>query len=312
MTKTISDKQLLRRHDFCDRISRIYDISPAEAEQCFSNPRQQSFWRNPFSERVADLSKYQPIDWTAGYGFEGYRLAPDQNLGKLATDGTVMIQNAASWLAVINLDLMPGNEVYDMCAAPGAKTALIAAISGLNTCIRANDASSARVAKTKQLIKTYNLPNIEVTLSRAEKPPKEIKQYDRILLDAPCSGDGLVDLSHPEALSSWSLTAIERLAQLQRRLLINAWRQLKPGGTLVYSTCTVAPEENEIQISNFISKNDDAVLVPVHIDATIEQAKIVPTWRSRRIGRSVIENTARIKHSGYYEAFYIAKLIKLA
>jgi 16S rRNA C967 or C1407 C5-methylase (RsmB/RsmF family) len=132
--------------------------------------------------------------------------------------------------------------------------------------------------------------------------------FDKILLDAPCSGEGLISLSQPKDLNMWSPAQIKRLQQLQKRLLTQAWQLLKPGGRLVYSTCTIAPEENEAVISYALRTFDDAVLLPVEISLP-NRVPAVLAWRGKTFdGR--VESALRLQPSKNIEAFFVAVLEK--
>lgn len=176
-------------------------------------------------------------------------------------EGKIYFQNLSSQLPVVFLDPKPGEKVLDMCAAPGSKTTQIAALMGNEGSIVANDIDRIRVERLK-----YNLQKQGATIAevikrnganlREEYPEK----FDRVLLDAPCSAEGRMSVSEPRSYKFWSQKVVNENAKLQRRLITSAIKALKPGGTLVYSTCSLMDEENG-QVVKFAMENSDGKMV---------------------------------------------------
>lgn len=134
------------------------------------------------------------------------------------------------------------------------------------------------------------------------------EQFDKILLDAPCSVEGLLHLDDAKAFTTWSVAAIRRLQALQRRMLSEAWQLLKPGGTLVYSTCTIAPEENEQVVAWLLRRDRGAQLAPI---AFQDPARVSPLANGN--GKPISpypKEVLRLAPSHRYEAFIVAKLQK--
>lgn len=155
--------------------------------------------------------------------------------------------------------------VVDMCAAPGGKTINI--LNRLNDdviCI-SNDLSHARASVLSSNIERTGLDNVIVTSKKCEDLADLLEdKADLVILDAPCSGEGMIR-KYPEILDTWSINNIISLAALQSELLDEAYRMLKPGGTLIYSTCTFAFEEDEDQIGSFLKRYDDMSLTDIDI-----------------------------------------------
>jgi 16S rRNA (cytosine967-C5)-methyltransferase len=178
--------------------------------------------------------------------------------------GLFQIQGEASQLVGYLLAPQPGERVLDACAAPGGKTTHLAELMKDRGEIIAADISEKSLEKMADNIARPGLKSIRtVQADVCEELPESITQpYDRILVDAPCSGLGTLR-SHPEIKWNRSQTDINRLTRLQRRILTQTASHLKPGGVLVYSTCTLGREENEKVVEVFLSDHPEFVLDPV-------------------------------------------------
>lgn len=165
------------------------------------------------------------------------------------TKGEIYLQGISSQLPVIFLDPQPGEKVLDMCAAPGSKTAQMAIRMQNKGEIVANEKDQIRYEKLK-----YNLEKQGVGMANCvlgdggELGEKYPQCFDKVLLDTPCSAEGRIRLQDPRTFKFWSQKVVSQNAKLQRRLFRTAVKVLKPGGVLVYSTCTLAPEENELLV----------------------------------------------------------------
>ena len=180
---------------------------------------------------------------------------------ELAATGQIYLQDEASQLVAQTVNVEPGERVLDLCAAPGGKTTLMAQRAEDRALIVASDISERRletVIKTKTL---HDLKSIKsVVLDAAQQLPFEPGVFDRILVDAPCSGTGTLR-RNPEIRWRTSETDIQVLAAQQKLFLQNAARVLKPGGQLVYSTCSVERDENEEVIEAFQRENNEFKLL---------------------------------------------------
>lgn len=171
--------------------------------------------------------------------------------------------NASSLLPVLALEAGAGDLVLDACAAPGGKAMLIDDFLDRKGHLVANDLSSGRRGKMRKIFEDYEKNHIEVWGQKAETLFYKYPDYfDKILVDAPCSSEKHI-LNDEKELKKWSETRVKTLAKRQKNLLKSVWKALKPGGTLVYSTCAVTPEENEDVVADFLEKNSDATLEPI-------------------------------------------------
>jgi 16S rRNA (cytosine967-C5)-methyltransferase len=174
-------------------------------------------------------------------------------------DGAWWVQDAAAALPARLLAVKPGERVADFCAAPGGKTAQLAAASAD---VVAVDRSAKRLVRLSENLERLKLA-AETRVADAtilDAPP-----FDAILLDAPCSATGTLR-RHPDVAWTKDEMDVRRLADLQRRLLDAAARLLRPGGRLVYCTCSLEPEEGEEQAASFLARHPDFSRVPVTAD----------------------------------------------
>jgi NOL1/NOP2/sun family putative RNA methylase len=164
-------------------------------------------------------------------------------------DGHVYVQGLASMAPALALGPLPGESILDIAAAPGSKTTQIAALMGNRGSILANEPNAVRAEKLAYNIALQGCLMVEVTRGWGEKVgAQRPERFDRVLLDVPCSGEGRFTTAHPSTYRSWSMRDVTRCTRLQRRLLESGAAAVKPGGVLVYSTCTLNREENEKMI----------------------------------------------------------------
>ena len=166
-------------------------------------------------------------------------------LRELSAAGEIYLQDEASQLVAQLLDAKPGERVLDLCAAPGGKTTMIADRTGDRALIVAADRSGTRMETVVATTKLHQLDGIKlVILDATEQLPFWPESFDKVLVDAPCSGTGTLR-RNPEIRWRLGPADIPALADQQKRILRNAIQMVKPGGRLVYSTCSVEREENE-------------------------------------------------------------------
>lgn len=173
-------------------------------------------------------------------------------------------QEEAARIAVRLLDPQPGDYVLDLCAAPGNKTAQIALALRDEGTVVANDRRPARMASLGATLGRLSLLSVCRTMHDGVRFPMQVRSFDRVLVDAPCSCLGTLRKS-PEVLTRWSPAASRERARLQLALLRRGADLCRPGGRLVYATCTFAPEENEAVLAALLAERDDLRLLPTAI-----------------------------------------------
>jgi 16S rRNA (cytosine967-C5)-methyltransferase len=187
------------------------------------------------------------------------RLAPQGRIEDLAgyADGAWWVQDAAAALVARVAGPVAGRAVADLCAAPGGKTAMLAALGAHVTAV---DVSARRLERLAANLARLRLHAEAVAADAPAWSPG--RTLDAVVLDAPCTATGTIR-RHPDILHLKGPADVERMAGLQRTLLDNAARLVRPGGVLVYATCSLEPEEGELQVSAFLERESNFVRSPI-------------------------------------------------
>jgi len=200
---------------------------------------------------------------------------------KLSRDGLIYLQDEASQLVAHLLGAQPGDRVLDVCAAPGSKTTHLAALAP-QALIIAGDLHAHRLRTLNQLAKQQGTDNIApVACDATQRLPFADASFDRVLVDAPCSGTGTLR-RNPEI--RWRLNAAEiaELSSKQISILNNAAAMVRPGGRLIYSTCALEPEEDEMVVERFAKEHNE--YAPVRLAAANDlqtETGAIRTWPHR-------------------------------
>jgi len=178
-------------------------------------------------------------------------------------EGLVSIQDTAAQLAAGLLDVQPGHRVLDVCAAPGGKTAHILEHQSQLKELVAVDVDESRLQRVSETLQRLKLP-ATLVVGDATNPQTwwDDQLFDRILLDAPCSALGVIR-RHPDIKLLRRAEDIKPLQALQKNILNAVWPLLAPGGIMLYATCSILKQENELQIDAFLAENPDAVELPI-------------------------------------------------
>ena len=215
-------------------------------------------------------------------------------------------QEEVSAIPAAVCDPAPGERVFDPCAAPGSKTTHLAALMDDEGLLVANDSNLGRLSALRSNAERCGLTNVAVTKSDARnfslKPfPGE---FDRAVVDVPCSCEGTVR-KNPDALDEWTLDHVEGVASVQKGILDRAIEVTRPGGTVVYSTCTFAPEENEAVLDHALAEYDVAL---VEYDLPLETRPGVTEWNGEEFDPSVRAAKRVYPHLNDTGGFFCAKL----
>jgi len=226
------------------------------------------------------------------------------------SEGKFYIQNLSSILPSLLLEPKDDDKILDMCAAPGSKTTHLAALMGNKGKIVANDSEISRVSSLRNVLVQFGVKNTEVNMGDAEDFGKrDPNKFDKVLLDAPCSGEGLIYFGGTKPLRFWGIDKIKRYSYLQKELIESAFLTLKHGNFMIYSTCTLEPEENEGVITYLLGKFPNARLENINLGKRENIVKGITKWSGNKYHPSV-KNSIRILPSKEMMGFYIAKIFK--
>lgn len=232
--------------------NKIQTLLGEESDRFFSHLQDESpigIRTNPIKTNRHDFlsivaAKGSPISWCSdGFFLHEEKAAVTKHPYYHA--GLCYVQEPSAMIPAEALQVKPGQWVLDLCAAPGGKTTQIAGKLANSGLLIANDVSPKRLAPLIQKVQAFGITNTFVTHESPERLATVFAgQFDRVLVDAPCSGEGMFS-RNPRSIQQWSPDYVNECATLQREILKDALQMLAPGGILVYSTCTFSPEENE-------------------------------------------------------------------
>lgn len=227
---------------------------------------------------------------------------------ELVKKAYVYRQSLSSMLPVLVLDPKPGERILDFCAAPGSKTTQMASLMNNQGEIVAVEAIRPRFYKLKSVCELLGAHNVSFKLTDARRFRSE-ELFDKILVDAPCSSESRFKADDPKSVGYWSLRKIKEMAHKQKGLLLSASRFLKPGGVLVYSTCTFAPEENESVVDWVLRKTQGQLKVSPAQVTGVKSYPALASWEQREFSVQG-ENLLRVLPDGMMEGFFVAKFVK--
>lgn len=223
---------------------------------------------------------------------------------KMYDEGKIYLQSLSSMVPPLVLNPKPNEKVLDLTATPGSKTTQMAAMMQNTGYILANELDTLRYERLKYNVEKQGATIIEVNNGRGEVIGKKYEGFfDKVLLDAPCSGEGRFLANDAKTYRSWSERTVKELAKLQKKLFKSAYQALKPGGELVYSTCTLNREENEEILEWAISELEGLRLECINL----EIKNLVKGMSENK----EIEKSIKILPSKETEGFFVARFKKL-
>lgn len=225
--------------------------------------------------------------------------------------GHYILQGASSFLPVMALDPKENERILDMCAAPGGKSSHIAALMKNTGVLFSNDANEDRIKAVVGNFHRLGIVNSVICTYDGRKMPSVIKGFDRVLLDAPCTGTGVVS-KDPSVKTNKDEVDIQRCCTLQRELLLSAIdcanARSESGGIIVYSTCSILPEENE-WVVDYALKKRDVRLVPTGLEFGTEG---FTSYRQHRFHPSLKLTKRFYPHVHNMDGFFVAKFKKFS
>ncbi len=271
--------------DLPAQIARYLDLvdDPAAFVEALQHPLPVDLRWNPFK---VTRERFEARLTEAGAGWERFAVSPDlYRVTGLPGPGLTWAyhlgwyhpQGLTSTLPPLLLDPEPGSDVLDICAAPGGKTAGLAGVMMGHGVLVANDVTPTRLSILSANLERLGIPNVMITRYRGENFPERFS-FDNVLLDAPCTGEGTFRIGG----GNWrpdGPKGIAAMAATQRALLRKALAVVRPGGTVLYSTCTYAPEENEAVVATVLSEAGGADVLP--LPDTLPARPGITAWEGR-------------------------------
>ncbi|MBI2673375.1 NOL1/NOP2/sun family putative RNA methylase [Candidatus Woesearchaeota archaeon] len=298
------------KEKFIERYKELTDID--KFIEYSKKPLRKSIRVNTLKAETNDVKrrfekrgyKLEKIPWCKeGFWIDGY------TIGNTTEHflGYIYLQEAASMIPPLALMPKAGEKVLDMCASPGSKTTQIAALMNNQGIIIANDDKIDRLKPLTINLQRCGVSNVVITLMKGQWFGSREEKFDRILVDAPCSGTGAIRKSFKIA-QMWNPNMIKKLANDQRRLISSAFESLKQGGTLVYSTCTLEPEENEGVVDFLLNEYTNASLEGIELN--LKSNPPVLNYEGREYNKEIKKCLRIWPQDNDSEGFFIAKIIK--
>jgi 16S rRNA (cytosine1407-C5)-methyltransferase len=316
---TSLEKQSSLPPAFVERLQQLFDEKTFESIlQSFQITKPICVRHNPLQiehKKFLDELKALLLPHQALPDIEGCVLIPAEEKIRLThsefyNQGYCYIQAPASLLPALCLAPQPGEEVLDLCSAPGSKTTQIAALMQNEGRIAAVEKSRSRFFKLKANLKKQKASCVDTYLKDGRIVWRYCEnRFDRVLIDAPCSSEGRFRLDHPDSYEHWSEKKVKQMAHLQKALLISGFRCLKPGGRLIYSTCTLSPEENEAVVDHLLQQLGEQVIIEP-IDLPQENLSPgITEWRNQSFTQQV-EHSRRVLPNSIYDSFFLCQISK--
>lgn len=276
-------------------------------------PLPVTIWRNPVkTSPTTELhtllpATAVPLPWRP----DTYRLpatfSPGYHWAYLA--GLYHVQEEVSLLPVTLLDIQPGQRVLDLCAAPGNKTAQISVTLQQTGSVIANDRNPSRMRAAYHVLDRLGLHNVTTTIYDGSNYPSAAGLFDRVLVDAPCTGEG-TSRKHPNVPDRAALADSLKMVGAQLSLLRKGVQLCRPGGRIVYSTCTYAPEENEFVVDTILQEAAGQLrLLPAQIPGVVSMPGLT-TWHGRTLDKSLSHAMRIWPHLNDTGGFFVAVLEK--
>jgi len=294
---------------FIERYENLTDFE--EFKKASLREQKKSIRVNTLKNSVNELKKrlgfkLKPVPWCK----EGFWIDEKvYGLGNLAEHGLgyFYVQEASSMVPVEVLGAGLNEFILDMAAAPGSKTTQLAAKMKNTGLLVANDADYSRMSSLNMNVQRSGITNCVSTLLQG----RFFKgfEFDRILLDAPCSGTGTINKS-PRTILEWNPFSIRRLSGIQKQLVKTAFENLKVGGVMTYSTCTLEPEEDERIVSYLLESYDNAKLMKIDLEG-LKSSKAVMSFGKKKFDPAVKKCLRIWPQDNGTDGFFVAKIKKV-
>lgn len=273
----------------------------------------------------------KPIPWCKeGFFVQGHKTLDRYDIGNLTEHalGYFYIQESASMIPPVVLfsdlknakdDQLDDLKVLDLCAAPGSKTSQLAQYMKNKGILIANDVEGSRLKPLNMNLQRMGISNTLITLNafqehkKSPRPRNPFKKdypqgfFDRILVDAPCSGTGTIRRSF-KVLTMYSKGLVQRMSSVQKSLIKQAFEMLKPGGIMVYSTCSQEPQENEEVVSHLLDIYQNAELLDINLD--IKRSKAITEFEDKKYNKQIKKVLRIYPQDNDSEGFFVSRIRK--
>jgi 16S rRNA (cytosine1407-C5)-methyltransferase len=305
--------------EFIERMNALYGtLAAAEVLKVLEQGRPTTFrpktlktdFQTVKNELEAAGFELEVVEWLQAFVLKNRGLR-DLEEQPLYQSGSLYVQGLSSMIPPVILDPHPSDSVLDVAAAPGSKTTQMAAMMQNQGMILANDTSTVRMYKLRANLEKLGVTCVQTQRGLGEMIWKRFPEvFEKTLVDVPCGMEGRFNLTKPKTFQNWSVKKIKELAQRQKSLLRSAISATQLGGTIVYSTCTLAPEENEGVIDWVLGQSKGAVILEEVILPDGISSEPILKWNDKEYSPEVAK-TKRILPSSRYEGFFVAKLKKV-
>ena len=302
------------KKEFIKRSEELLGSNAVEYFKVLKEPLTDSFRINTLKTTIKALIKrlkdkgwvLHKVPWCSEGYWVNYR---PKAIGNTLEHflGYYYSQEPASMIPPLLMELKSGLKVLDMAASPGSKTGQIAGLMSDEGLIIANDLLINRVSILKANLQRLGVRSAVITRRSAVSFKRLPEFFDRVLLDAPCSGEGIIR-KNPYVAVQWNHKNFLKFSRVQKELIMSAYKTLKPGGILVYSTCSLAPEEDE-EVINHLLEHTNAKLMPARLKG-LKSREGVTEWHGLKMN-SAIKDCARIyPQDNNTIGFFAAKVMK--
>ena len=314
-TEIPNSEEIEFKEKFIERYSKLTDFK--EFKKYSLSFLRRSIRANTLKISIDELKKRLEKNWDLEqipWCKEGFYIEhikkERRDIGNLIEHslGYFYTQEAASMIPPLVLEPNETDVVLDIAASPGSKTTQIAAMMNNKGILIANDYQIARIKPLSLNIQRCGITNCIITLMQGQWFKKSNIEFDKILVDAPCSGTGTIRKSL-KTLRIWNPNMVKRLSITQKQLIETAFNILKQNGTLVYSTCSLEPEENEAVVDFLINKYDNAQLEEIKLN-NIKRSEPILEFDNNKYNQEIKKCLRIWPQDNDTEGFFVAKIKK--
>ena len=311
----MNSEEVVFKDRFVERYSRLTDWE--KFKTCSLSFLRRSIRANTLKMPVSELKKRLEKNWQLeqvpwckeGFWIE-HRQKERRDIGNLIehTLGYFYTQEAASMIPPIVLGPKPGEIILDIAASPGSKTTQIAQYMQNKGILIANDYTIERMKPLSINLQRCGVTNTIITLMEGQWFKKSGIEFDKVLVDAPCSGTGTIRKSL-KTIGIWNPDMIRRLSITQKQLIETGFNLLKENGTLVYSTCSLEPEENEEVVDFLLKKYENAGLEEIKLN--LKRSPAILEFENKKYSDEIRKCLRIWPQDNDTEGFFVAKLRKI-